>query len=192
MCISVATADPEGTDWCRDNWLPSWRLRSGAVVICLTFLLGACGPSARDYTLNELVETLVDGAFCTEVALGVDDPEASTVPHAHCANEIQGGMLAATFSSTDERLFGILNLIPPGCDSRGEFVPYVFGDKWFVLTNSVLGDSDLQEAEEVLHRISNQVGGSVNIISCQVFKEKLESVNPLEWDAELLHEAFEE
>jgi hypothetical protein len=170
--------------------------RSGAVVICVAFLLGACGPPARDYTLDELVETLVDGAFCAEVELrgsGVDDPEATTVPHALCRNEsIPGGLLAATFSSTDDRLFGVLNLLTPGCDSRGEFVPYVFGDKWFLLTNSVLGESDLREAEELLHRISNRVGGSVNIISCQIFQQKLESVDPLEWDAELLHEAFEE
>jgi hypothetical protein len=142
------------------------------------------------------VETLVDGAFCTELELrgsGADDPEATSVPHTYCANEsIPGGLLAATFSSTDDRLFGILNLLAPGCDSRGEFVPYVFGAKWFVLTNSVLGESGEREAEELLHRISNQVGGSVNIISCQIFQQKLESVDPLEWDAELLHEAFEE
>ena len=187
MYVQPYTLDP-------GNVKPS--LRSGAVVICLGFVLGACGSPARDYTLDELVETLVDGAFCTEVELrdsGADDHEATTVPHTYCANEsIPGGMLAATFSSTDDRLFGMLNLLAPGCDSRGEFVPYVFGGKWVVMTNSVLGDSDLGKAEELLHRISDQVGGPVNIIACQIFQQKLESVDPLEWDAELLHEAFEE
>jgi hypothetical protein len=171
-------------------------LRSGALVICLAFLLGACGPPTRDYTLDELVETLVDGAFCTQVELresGMDDPDVTSEPHTYCANEsIPGGLLAATFPSTDDRLFGMLTLLAAGCDSRGEFVPYVFGDKWFVLTNSVLGESDLGKAEELLHRISNQVGGSVNIIPCQIFQQKLETIDPLEWDAELLQEAFEE
>jgi hypothetical protein len=92
--------------------------RSGAVVICLALLLVVCGPPARDYTLDELVETLVEGAFCAEVeprGSREDDPEGITLPHGYCANEsIPGGLLAATFSSTDERLFGILNLLAPG------------------------------------------------------------------------------
>lgn len=172
--------------------------RSGAVVICLAFLLGACSAPVREYTtLDELVKTLVDGGFCAEVELrgsGVDDPEATTVPHAYCGNaNITGGLLVATFSSNEDRLFGILSLLAPGCDSRGEEVPYVFGDKWFVLTNSVLGESDMPAAMEELFGISHQVGSqAVNIIICQVFHEKLESVDPSEWDAELLHEAFEE
>jgi hypothetical protein len=61
-----------------------------------------------------------------------------------------------------------------------------------VLTNSVLGESDMGEAEELLHRISNQVGGSVNIISCHILRQELEAVDALEWDAELLQEALEE
>jgi hypothetical protein len=203
---SVATPHPPEHNATDDAYVQPFGLdlesvkpifRAGAVVICLAFLLGACGPPAPDYTLDELVETLVDGGFCAELELrgsGVDDPGATTVPHAYCGNEhIRGGLLAATFSSTDDRLFGILNLLAPGCDSWGEEVPYVFGDKWVVLTNSVLRESDMPEAMEEFFGISKQVGSqSVNIIICQVFHEKLGSVDPSEWDAELLHEAFEE
>jgi hypothetical protein len=60
------------------------------------------------------------------------------------------------------------------------------------MTNGVLGDSDLGKAEELLDCISDQVGRPLNIIACQIFQQKLESVDPWEWDAELLHEAFEE
>jgi hypothetical protein len=172
-------------------------LRLGAVVICLAFLLGACGPPARDYTLDALVGTLVDGGFCTDVELrgsSVDYPDPTTVPHAYCGNEsIPGGLLLATFSSTHNRLFGILNLLDPGCDSRGEHVAYVFGEKWVVLTSSVLLEADMQEASELLFSVIEQIGPTgPNIVYCEHLRETLEPVDPSDWDAELLHEAFDE
>ena len=45
------------------------------------------------------------------------------------------------------------------------------------MTNGVLGDSDLGKAEELLDCISDQVGRPLNIIACQIFQQKLESVD---------------
>ncbi|HKZ20207.1 MAG TPA: hypothetical protein VJQ57_08860 [Acidimicrobiia bacterium] len=169
--------------------------RSRAVVVCLAFLLGAC-QTAPDYTLDELVATLVDSGFCANVERTEtvpDDPNA-IVPHADCQNEIvPAGLAVATFPSEDDRLFGILNLLDPGCDSRGEYMAYVFGEKWVVLTNGVWGDSDGEEVSELLFGIIELTGGTgPNIVSCEHLRETLEPVDRSDWDAELLHDAFEE
>jgi hypothetical protein len=160
------------------------------------FLLGGCRP-APTYTLDELVATLVDGGFCSEVERTeavADDPNGAGVPHAACKNEIvPGGLAVATFPSEDDRLFGILNLLDPGCDSGGEYVAYVFGETWFVLTSSVWGDSEAEEVSELLFGIIEQTGGTgPNIVRCEQLRETLDPVDPSDWDAELLHDAFEE
>lgn len=141
--------------------------------------------------------TLVDGGFCAEgegTEAVLDDPNGAIVPHADCQNEmVPGGLAIATFPSEDDRLFGILNLLDPGCDSRGEYVAYVFGERWFVLTSGVWGDSDAEEISELLFGIIEQTGGTgPNIVSCEHLRETLEPVDPSDWDPELLHDAFEE
>ena len=141
------------------------------------------------------METLADGGFCAEAERReavVDDPDAATVRYANRANgKVPGGLAVATFPSADDRLFGILNLLDPGCDSRGEYVAYVFGERWFVLTSNVWSDSDMGEVSELLFNIIKQIGGTgPNIVSCQHLQETLEPVDPLEWDAELLHDVL--
>lgn len=169
--------------------------RSRAIVVCLVSLFGACQP-APDYTLDELVATLVEGGFCAEVDTEavLDDRNGGIVPHAVCQNEnVPGGLAVATFPSGDDRLFGIVNLLDPGCDSRGEYVAYVFGEEWLVLTGSMWGDSDSEEISELLFSIIEQTGGTgPNIVSCEHLRETLEPIDPSDWDAELLQDALEE
>jgi hypothetical protein len=163
------------------------------VAVCLAFLFGVC-QTAPDYTLDELVATLVEGGFCAEVEHTEAVPNGAIVQHVDCRNEIvPGGLTVATVPSDDDRLFGILNSLDPGCDSRGEHVAYVFGERWFVLTSSVWGDSDGEEVGELLFGIIEQTGGTgPNIVNCDYLRETLEEVDPSDWDAELLHDAFEE
>ena len=170
--------------------------RSRVVVLCLALLFGAC-QTAPEYTLDELVATLVEGGFCADVEFTEplpDDPDGIIVPHAVCQNEIvPGGLGVATFPSEDDRLFGILDSLDPGCDSRGEYVAYVFGEKWFVLTSSVWGDSDGEDVSELLFSIIEHTGGTgPNIVSCEHLRATLEPIDRSDWDAELLQDALEE